>query len=170
MSMYDNAQKLINCLQLNAHPEGGWYREVYRSSEWLKGENISPRFKGNRCFSTGIYYMLCGNEFSAWHRVQSDEVWHHYQGCGILLHILNPEGGYNQVELGNIHSENPVFQFVVPAQHWFAVETLDKDSFFLAGCTVAPGFEFEDFELAEFAKLSVQFPQHKELLQKFCIR
>ncbi|MCC5931833.1 MAG: cupin domain-containing protein [Cyclobacteriaceae bacterium] len=168
--MYENAQNLITKLHLKPHPEGGWYREVYRSNEWINAESISPRFNRKRCFSTGIYYMLCGKEFSAWHRIQSDELWHHYQGCGIVLHIIDPEGQYTHVEIGNIHSENPAFQIAVPAQYWFAVETKDKNSFFLSGCTVAPGFDFADFEFAQFAKLSIEFPQHKEILQKFCIR
>ncbi|PKG43180.1 cupin domain-containing protein [Psychroflexus sp. MES1-P1E] len=159
-------EELIDKLQLEKHPEGGYFKETYRSETLLPESALPSEFSSDRNASTCIYFMLTSDEFSAFHKVNQDEAWHFYLGETITLHIVSPEGEYSQVSIGNDFSQKETPQFVVPAQHWFAAEIKTEDSFALVGCTVAPGFDFEDFNLAEPQKLQQLFPQHIEIIQK----
>jgi predicted cupin superfamily sugar epimerase len=159
-------EELIDKLQLEKHPEGGYFKETYRSEIALPKSALPSEFTSGRNASTCIYFMLTSDEFSAFHRVNQDEAWHFYLGETITLHVVSPEGEYSQVSIGNDFSQKETPQFVVPAQHWFAAEIKTEDSFALVGCTVAPGFEFDDFKLAEPQELQQIFPQHKEIIEK----
>ena len=159
------AELIINQLKLQKHPEGGYFRETYRS----KGEinfTESDDLSGNRNYSTCIYFLLTSEQFSSFHRIKQDEIWHFYSGSAIRLFMISPQGDLTEHIIGNdlLQGQNP--QLVVPANHWFAAEIVEPNSFALVGCTVAPGFDFSDFELANRQELSIQFPQHQSLIEK----
>ena len=159
-----NYHHYIEHLKLQPHPEGGYYRETYRSP----GEVPAPKgFNGHRNYATTIYYLLPQNEFSAFHRIKSDEGWHFYAGQTLLIHVLN-ENGYSCLRLGSDLAEGESFQHMVPAHSWFASEPAPATSYSLVGCTVAPGFDFRDFEMAEKEALQIQFPAYKSLIARLC--
>ncbi|MCF8214000.1 MAG: cupin domain-containing protein [Chitinophagaceae bacterium] len=162
-------QALINHYNLLPHPEGGFFRQTYAASEQIAKEALPERFEGSRSFSTAIYFLLPTGSFSAFHRIKSDEVWHFYEGCPLNIHVIHPNGQYDCMKLGDNMTNGESYQLVVPANTWFASEPIgDPGSFALVGCTVAPGFDFADFELAEVATLTNQFPKHEELIRRLC--
>ena len=156
-----DANGWIHRLALQRHPEGGWFRETYRSSEILS--HLPPRFPGPRCFSTAIYYLLESGDFSALHRLRQDEAWHFYDGSSLTLHLLSPEGTYSTRQLGRSVGEP---QTVVPGGWYFAASVDQANSYTLSGCTVAPGFDFADFEMPRRDELLRQFPQHHDLISR----
>lgn len=143
------------------HPEGGYYKETYRAKERV---NLT-HFNGERSIATNIYYLLKAKNFSAWHRIKSDETWHFYDGDDLKIHIINTQGELITHFLGKENAAAHV-QLVVPANCWFSAELADpKDDFFaFVGCTVAPGFDFQDFELGEKDQLIALYPQHREII------
>ncbi|MBZ0201511.1 MAG: cupin domain-containing protein [Ignavibacteria bacterium] len=160
----NKTEHYISILALEKHPEGGWFKEVYRSNELIKAEHLPARFNGHRYHSTSIYFLLTGDTFSALHRIKSDELWHFYDGSPVTIHMIDEKGNYSTVRLGRDVEQGEVFQFAVPAGAWFGATVDDADSFTLVGCTVAPGFHFDDFELANRDRLMKRFPQHKEVI------
>ena len=160
-------EQLIKKLDLEKHPEGGYFKETYRSEMTISESSLPSEFESDRHVSTCIYFMLTSDEFSAFHKVNQDEIWHFYMGDRIILHMISPEGDYSKVNIGSDFSSGEVPQFVVPAQHWFAAEVEKENGFALVGCTVAPGFDFKDFELAEREQLQKTFPKHSDLIKKF---
>jgi len=162
------AQYLIDYLQLNPHPEGGFYKETYRSQGLIPKEALPSSFGGNRHYATAIYFLLQAGDFSAFHRIMSDECWHFYEGGPLLIHVIDSNGNYSCVRLGKHLRQGESFQFVVPAGAWFASEPADETAFSLVGCTVAPGFDFADFEMGKSSELVENYPQHKDLLQRLC--
>jgi predicted cupin superfamily sugar epimerase len=133
-------RELIEGLALQPHPEGGHYREIHRSSHRV----TPPDGRSLRAALTGIYFLLAAGEHSRWHRVQSDESWHHYEGGPLELLVAAPDGtDVRRIVLGRaLDTDGPAF--TVPADHWQAARPLGP--YALAGCSVAPGFEFADFE------------------------
>jgi predicted cupin superfamily sugar epimerase len=156
--------ELIRRFDLKPHPEGGFFSETYRSAASVRRDDRSTQ---TRSASTAIYYLLCDGAHSAWHRINSDEVWHFYAGEPLNVHVLDEAGALITHKLGNAltHSD-AVFQAVVPAGLWFAAECADPTTFALVGCTVAPGFEFSEFELADVDALKVQFPRHAAFIER----
>lgn len=163
----DSAKKIIEKLKLKPHPEGGYFNEYYRSSETIEDNSLPLRFSGDRNISTSIYFLLEGNQVSLFHRLKSDEIWHYYKGSAAILHCLEENGNYFTIRIGNNIEQNEQPQFVISNGIWFAAEIVDKDSYSLVGCTVAPGFDFADFELANQKKLIEKFPLYKELILRF---
>lgn len=157
------ADAWIARLDLRAHPEGGWYRESYRSATVLASGALPGKFGGSRAASTAIYYLLAKGRFSAFHRIKSDETWHLYDGGPVLIHCLSSGGRHECLRLGR---EGGQPQQVVPAGTWFAAELGDGVEYALAGCTVAPGFDFADFELAGRDDLTRAFPGHRDLIAR----
>lgn len=160
---YD-ARYWIDNLHLNPHPEGGYYRETYRSEVVFPREALPSGFDGARAASTAIYFLIEGENFSAFHRLRSDELWHFYAGSPLLVHAINSAGAYWSVRLGNDPDAGEVLQAVVPAGNWFASHVADWKSWALVGCTVSPGFDFADFEIGSRAKLIELYPQHQGLI------
>jgi len=158
------ARIYIKKLLLKKHPEGGYYREVYRSGEKILPAHLPKRYKSSRNFSTSIYFLLEGNQFSAFHLLHSDELWHFYDGSNLKIYIINPEGELTIKKLGR--SDDAEFQIAIEKHCWFAAEVDDKKLFSLFGCTVSPGFEFEDFKLGKREFLLKKFPGHRELIQR----
>lgn len=159
---------LIRHLGLQPHPEGGFYKETYRSPGAIPSPCLPSGFSGDRSYCTAIYFLLQQGDFSAFHRIKSDECWHFYEGGTLHIHVLDRQGGYQCVSLGKKIEEGERYQFVVPAGAWFASEPAPGTLFALVGCTVAPGFDFADFEMAEAAMLSTQFPSHRSLVERLC--
>ncbi len=159
-------QQLIETLDLKAHPEGGYYKETYRSTGYIAQGYLGSQFSGDRHYCTGIYFLLTSKTFSAFHRIQQDEMWHFYKGSTLKLHIISKTGVYSCILIGNniVKGEQP--QYVVPAGDWFAAEVVQPNTYVLAGCTVAPGFDFDDFEMPNRSTLISQFPQHAAIITK----
>jgi len=156
----------IEKLGLAAHPEGGYYRQTYKSDLTLTRESLPAEFTGPRAASTTIYFLLHGEEFSAFHRLRSDEVWHFYVGATLVVHVIDEAGKYSEILLGSDPDGGEVLQSVVKAGCWFASRVRDGRSFALVGCTVAPGFDFEDFEMARREALVRDYPQHRGVIER----
>lgn len=156
----------IQKLYLQPHPEGGYFSETYRSNEYIAQDHLPARYTGNRSFSTGIYFLVKGGEFSSLHRIQSDEMWHFYSGTSLTVYAIDLLGEMQQVHLGSNPEKGEVFQAVIPAGYWFGSIVEEPEGFALVGCTVAPGFDFVDFELASRQELAKQFPQHQDIITK----
>lgn len=161
-------QQLIQQFNLQQHPEGGWYKETYKSTELLPQAALPQRFNCDRSFSTAIYFLLEQGNFSAFHKIKSDECWHFYAGESLAVYIINLQGALNIIELGNDINKGQIFQYVVPANCWFASRPAAESNFCFVGCTVAPGFDFEDFELADADELSKLYPQHSDIIHELC--
>ena len=151
-----DANYWIRKLEMNAHPEGGWYKETFRDERLVDGKKNA---------STAIYFLIEGDSPSHFHRISSTEMWHFYYGDPLIVHELSSESKhYKQHKIGKNLDNGEEFQAFIPSGAWFAAET--KGNYSLVGCTVAPGFEFEDFELAEGESLCQLFPKHRELIQR----
>ena len=159
--MPNDIETIATRLGLAPHPEGGFYRETFRAPLVLGG---LPHGAPRRA-STAIYFLLPAGDFSAFHRVRSDEVWHHYGGDPVALHVIGEEGVYEARRLGPDLAAGEEPQLVVPAGAWQAAEPIGG-RFALCGCTVAPGFDFADFELAARADLAARFPLHADVISR----
>lgn len=162
------AQQLIKQYGLLPHPEGGWYKETYKSNENIPPAALPLRFSGSRTFSTAIYFLLEQGSFSAFHCIKSDECWHFYAGDELNIYVIQPDGTMNIIQLGNDIDKGQTFQYVVPANCWFASRPAPASKFCFVGCTVAPGFEFSDFELGNARALSLLYPQHANVINELC--
>jgi predicted cupin superfamily sugar epimerase len=170
-----DAQYWIDKLQLQPHPEGGFYRVTYTAATRIAQAALPSKFKGARPTSTAIYFLLtnqaraatASGHFSAFHRLQSDEMWHFYAGDPLVVHQIAPDGSYTKLVLGSNIEAGEDFQAVVEAGCWFASAPLMPDSFALVGCTVSPGFDFADFELGTRVELTAHYPQHAGLIEQF---
>ncbi len=145
-------QRIVDLLDLAPHPEGGFYRETFRAP-------------GPRAASTAIYFLLPAGTFSAFHRIRSDEVWHHYDGDPLELHVVDGDR-HERVVLGRDLASGERPQHVVPAGAWQAAIPLGT-RWTLCGCTVAPGFDFAEFELPGRDVLLAQLPGHEALVRRF---
>jgi predicted cupin superfamily sugar epimerase len=162
--MRPNANYWINKLQLTEHVEGGSFRELYRSPLQAPAAVLPTAFKGDRNFSTGIYFLLKKEQFSAFHRIQSDELWHFYYGDPLVVYEIEASGQLLEHQLGNDPEQGQQFQAVVKAGSWFASRVKAGGEYALVGCTVSPGFDFADFELADRHQLSQQYSAHAALI------
>jgi len=161
-------QNLISHYNLQPHPEGGWYAQSYRSTEIIPAAALPDRFGGDRVFSTAIYFLLEQGNFSAFHRIKSDECWHFYQGDPLEVFVIGTDRQLTIVTLGQDSSRGQLFQYVVPANCWFASRPAKESKFCFVGCTVAPGFDFADFELANATELVGQYPLLERLILELC--
>ncbi len=159
-------KNIINKLNLKPHPEGGFFNETYRSTGVIDKANLDEQFSGDRNYATAIYFLLTSDTFSAFHKINQDEIWHFYKGSSIKLHIISPEGNYSKVIIGNAIENGEHPQYVVPAKYWFAAEVVNNNDYALVGCTVSPGFDFKDFVLPKHDTLITKFPQHKAVITK----
>jgi uncharacterized protein len=157
--MNEDARAVVNALGLVPHPEGGFYRETFRAPLAVEAP------QGTRAASTAIYFLLPAGMFSALHRVRSDEAWHHYNGDPVELYLLREDGAHEVVRLGSDLANGERPQVVVPAGVWQAAIPLGS-RFALCGCTVAPGFDFADFEMPVRADLVDRFPEVRELVER----
>lgn len=160
------SQEIIKKLNLKEHPEGGYFSETYRSSEIISNQNLGKAYVGERNYSTCIYFMLTSEKFSAFHKINQDEIWHYYKGVPLKLHIISREGNYSYIMIGNSFENNEVPQYVVKGGDWFAAEVLENNGYTLVGCTVSPGFDFADFVLPKRNEMIDLYPEHKDIITK----
>ena len=158
----NEAKDWIEKLEMQPHPEGGFFKETYRSDELEKFDG----FIGSRNISTAIYFMITQGNFSAFHRIRSDEMWHFYDGSPIEIIAISPDGKLTTHTLGIDLNDGQLPQATVAAGSWFASRIADEGAYALAGCTVAPGFDFQDFELAERVKLIEKYPKHEAIIRQ----
>ena len=156
-AVHPEAQRLIDELRLRPHPEGGYFVETYRSGLRVDCD------AGRRHALTSIYYLLEGVSFSAFHRIKSDEIWHHYRGAPVTVEVIDVDGELRSLSIGDGHR----WQAAVRPGVWFAAHLERPEGFALVGCDVAPGFDFNDFELASGAALLEEFPQHAAVIQRW---
>jgi predicted cupin superfamily sugar epimerase len=164
--MRHDAAYWIGKLQMTSHVEGGAFREVYRSELIISRKSLPLFFQGDRPASTHIYFLLLKDQFSAFHRIASDEAWHFYSGDPLLVYEITHSGRLLTHRLGGDPEKGETFFTVVRAGSWFASVLADGGEYALVGCTVAPGFDFSDFELAERDALAGQYPEHAELIRR----
>lgn len=160
------AQYWIDHLKLQKHPEGGYFREVYRSLEFVHKKSLPNRYSGFRNFSTSIYFLLKSDNFSAFHRLKSDEIWHFYEGSSITVFYIFPTGNFGRMVLGRNPEKQQTFQALIPKGCWFAAKVNDPHSYSLVGCSVSPGFDFDDFEMGKRDELIKLFPQHAQIISE----
>lgn len=157
----EESKRIVDFLKLQSHPEGGFYKEIYRSE--ITSNFVG--FEGKRSVATSIYYLLEKGDFSALHRIKSDETWHFYIGETLEIVEISLDGEWKSTKLGIDFVNMEVPQYTVKAGSWFGSRSLG--SFSLVGCSVYPGFDFLDFEMANAAKLKEQFPKLEDLIQVF---
>ncbi len=156
--MHVEAQRLIAAMHLQPHPEGGWYRETYRSAE-----RVTTARGMTRSATTAIYFLLTSDGFSAFHRLASDETWHFYRGDPVVIEVIGADGRYEQRNLGM----GDILQTTIVAGAHFAAHIDAPDGFALVGCDVSPGFEFADFQLTTRSMLTAAYPQFGPLIARY---
>jgi predicted cupin superfamily sugar epimerase len=161
MNNQEKINQIIKYLDLQSHPEGGFYKETYRSDRTMNPTHSGLEMDGERNFATSIYFLLVSGNFSAFHRIKQDEIWHFYDGAPVCLHVIGFGGVYQKVKIGRDFSKGEVPQYVVKAGDWFASEVSEGGEYSLTGCTVSPGFDFRDFELAIGSELTKEYPQYE---------
>lgn len=147
----NEVQRIIDAFNLEPHPEGGYYRETYRGNELIRRLNGDRRSAG-----TGIYFLLPQEVCTNWHRVNSDELWHFYRGDQLILEIIDNNGRFNREFLNDNPDGEILLQKLVLRNTWQRAYSTGRYS--LCGCTVSPGFEFEDFEMIEADDLASKYP------------
>lgn len=157
-------ETLIKQLNLSKHPEGGYFGETYRSETIIPREALPGKFSGSRNICTSIYFLLPHGERSLLHRILSDEIWHYHAGSSLSIYVFS-RGKFSVHHLGPDLSAGEKFQVVVPAGAWFGAICNEEKSFTLAGCTVSPGFDFKDFELAKRQMLLSEYPQYQKEIE-----
>ncbi|MBI4370993.1 MAG: cupin domain-containing protein [Elusimicrobia bacterium] len=158
--------ELVKAYGLQSHPEGGYFKESYRSKGTISAESLPKDFQGTRSYSTAIYFLLPQGSKPRLHRIKSDEVWHFYQGGPLTLIQLFPSGRIKTVMMGPDFKAGQKLQHVVPAGCWFGAYPGAGSAYSFVGCTVAPGFDFADFELGDRQELLGQFPQAKDVIER----
>jgi hypothetical protein len=156
---------LVKTLKLSPHPEGGFYKETYRSAEKID-TSVNQAFPSGRNFATAIYFLIGKNNFSALHKIKSDETWHFYYGDALEVVEIDKQGEVKITLLGNKIHEGEVFQYTVKANTWFGSRVRQGGLFSLVGCTVAPGFDFADFEMAERDHLITAYGKHETIIRE----
>ncbi len=158
---------LVRALKLRPHPEGGFYRETFRSRVVVPRAGLPGRFPGARPAATSILYLLPAGARSAWHRIRSDELWSFHLGGPLRLCEISPPGTPRCTLIGPQVDRRQVLQHVVPAGSWFAAKPAPGTPYTLVGCMVAPGFEFEDFEMARAGALERRYPKLRKLVRLY---
>lgn len=159
-----DAEYYIAKLGMQRHIEGGAFKEHYRAPLLLAQEQLTAGHKGPRNASTAIYFLLQSGEFSGFHKLASDEVLHFYDGAPMHVYEIDLQAQMHEHVLGRDLEAGQTFSLVIPGGHWFALRCETASSFALIGCTVAPGFDFADFQMDDRASLLQQFPQHEKLI------
>lgn len=161
-----NAKYYIDKLGLTKHVEGGAFKETYRADLIIQNNPLPPNFKGDKNASTGIYFLLEHGQFSAFHKIASDEMWHFYDGDTLTIYEIESSGALITHKLGRNLEAGETFQCVIKAGNWFGSRCEIVNGFSLVGCTVAPGFDFADFELANKNNLIKDFPHLSNLIEE----
>jgi predicted cupin superfamily sugar epimerase len=160
-----SAEYWVTHLKLLPHPEGGFYKETYRSAEEIPPAALPNRFGGPRNFSTAIYFLLRATDKSLFHRIKSDEIWHYHAGDTLQIYVLTGTGLIIH-RLGSHADLGDTLQVTIHANHWFGALVSQNGQYTLSGCTVAPGFDFQDFELGIRENLIRDFPGQEEIIKR----
>ncbi len=155
----------IEHLGLEPHPEGGYFREVYRSSVTVPGKAL-PGYDGPRNLGTSIYFLLQDDQFSALHRIKQDELWHFYAGSTLTVHVIDAASRYSPIRLGPDVEAGECLQALVPGGSLFGASMEGGPGYALVGCTCVPGFDFADFEMPSREELLGCYPQHSQLIHR----
>lgn len=158
MNTKDRVDFLVHSLDLLPHPEGGFFKETYRSVELVE----TPY--GQRNLATSIYFLLTSENVSRFHRIKSDEHWYFHEGSPLTVHTLS-ELGHSKLSLGPVAEGYAPYQ-LVPAEVIFGSSVDTPDSYSLVSCVVSPGFDFQDFQLFDRNVLLNDFPNHPEIIKK----
>ena len=159
-----HAQYYIDKHKLMPHPEGGYFRELYRSKGIIPAGSVEG-YNADRNFATSIYFLLQSGNKSHFHQLKSDELWYFHIGSALRLHCICPSGEYKQIILGS--EEDSIYQITIPAGTIFGAEVIQSNSFTLLSCMVAPGFDFNDFRLMNRDEMLNMFPYHKDVILQF---
>ncbi|MEH7388635.1 cupin domain-containing protein [Bacillus sp. JJ1521] len=159
-----NAEFYITHLGLEPHPEGGFYKQTFASDAM-----IDTKQENQRKLYTSIYFLLRSEDISHLHRLKSDELWYYHGGSSLTVHIIDESGEYKEMNLGLNLDEGEVPQVLVPKNAIFGSSVKEENTFSLVGCMVAPGFEFEDFELFTQEELLKEYPQHEGAIRKLAL-
>lgn len=165
-NLSQDSKLFIEKFNLQPHPEGGYYARTYQSALTINQSCLPEKFSGERPLSTAIYYLLEQGDFSAFHRLRSDECWHFYAGGSLYLFVFQHDGGLQKIVLGGNISEDEHPQYVVEADKWFAAVPAENSAFSFVGCTVSPGFDFKDLEFAKREDLVSIYPLHRTIIEK----
>ncbi len=162
-----DTEKLKQTLNLKPLPEeGGYYAETYRSNEKLARSLLPTRYTGDRSFGTAIYFLLTSDTFSAMHRLATDEIYHFYLGDPVELLSLREDGSGEIFTIGTDFERGMTPQLTIPRGTWQGARLLPRGAFALLGTTMAPGFEFADFELGEREALAAQYPKFSAMIRQ----
>ena len=165
-----DVDEIIKFLKLKPHPgEGGYYRETYRSDEKIPAAALPPRYKADKQFGTAIYYLLTPDSFSAFHRIPTDEIFHFYLGDPVTMFHIHPDGHGETVILGNDLKASQIPQCVVLKNVWQGSYLNKGGKFALMGTTVAPAFDFQDFELGKREILIKEYPNFKKIIERLTL-
>jgi predicted cupin superfamily sugar epimerase len=168
--MQETVKRIVERFELRPHPEGGYFREVYRSALSVDHPGVEPPHGARRSAGTQIYFLLATNDFSAFHRVRSsDEIWHLYAGGRLELHTIDDRQSYaKRVLTTDLESGEPMS--IVPAGCWQAARLAPGSDWAFCGCTVAPGFDFADFEMPPAHELVAAYPAHETVIRELTRR
>lgn len=161
-----SAADIIDRLKLQPHPEGGFYAETYRSEEELACRALPCRYGANRSVATAIYFLLTADSCSVMHRLKSDEIFHFYLGDPVTMLHLYPDGQTRIVTLGPDLLQGHQPQIIVPKNIWQGSFTTGSNGYALLGTTVAPGFDFADFEYGDRQNLITQYPDQAQIITR----
>lgn len=165
MKQLIKADQIIEYYNLEPHPEGGYFTETYRSEEKLDAKLISPLLEGERAYSTAIYFLLKSGQKSQLHRLPFNEIFHFYLGDTLDVWVLYPDQSFQKVVMGQNIFEGELVQYRIPANTWFGA--IPRGDFSFIGCTLAPGFDYRDFELRDTKELLNEYPKAKDMILNF---
>ncbi|WP_404351768.1 cupin domain-containing protein [Sutcliffiella horikoshii] len=162
----DKVKDLVEALGLEAHPEGGFYKQTYVSEENITDNELSVSFDGKRKLYSSIYFLLTDENISHFHRLKSDELWYFHGGSSLTVHVITEAGKYVEHKLGLDLGEGERPQILVPKNSIFGSSVDTPNSYALVGCMVSPGFEFKDFKMFTQIELTEKYPEHEEIIRK----
>jgi uncharacterized protein len=161
-----SADYYISKLRLEAHVEGGYFREIYRNKYSISDKTFSYQFEGERSLSTTIHYLLKSGQVSKFHKLKFDELWFFHVGSPLIIYMINENGGLESIKLGLDIEKREFPQIIIPANTIFGAEVIDKNSFSLVSCLVSPGFDYREFEMFKANELIEKYPKHKDIIAK----
>ena len=163
--MQKGAAYWIQQLALTAHPEGGYFKETYQSSDRIDKLGLPERYPTERLCSKAIYFLLPGDQVSKFHRLRCDEVWCYHLGDSLTIYSIENDESLQKRVLGPDIDNGEQPQVIIKHGVWFGAKVHNNELYTLVSCITAPGFDFEDFELAERQTLLHIYPQHKEIIE-----
>ncbi len=164
----NTAEYWIQNLDLKPHPEGGFYKEMFRSNILINKDELPVGYKSSRRLATSIFYLLRSEDISRLHRLKSDELWYFHYGSAVRIMYIDHVGKKHTKMLGSNLEKAEYFSMHIPAGNIFAAEVQEPNSFSVFSCVVSPGFEFEDFEMFDKEDLIQAYPKHIDFIEKYC--